>query len=258
MELKCKKCNYSLSDDAAFCFNCGEKIVWESYCAQCHRELPVESKFCGFCGRAVETTSSDYLKNTSSSQKSLATEEASEHAVLVESQPTRQPAANGNSNDKVEIIASIIFVIIAGIFAVKLFLIPNLSDFSAEPVATGDFVLHVSENPSLTIGDTEVYVVRAGRGYANYTDMTIQLEWRLRLTPSVDLDTNPDVKESMMTSWFSDITHDGNPVNCEVWYEDERNSIIYNITVIADYYSTENLVCTTNDGVRILIEPMLT
>ena len=53
----CRKCNFSLSDEAKFCANCGEPTSYSNTCAKCGATLNDGARFCEDCGEAVATTS---------------------------------------------------------------------------------------------------------------------------------------------------------------------------------------------------------
>lgn len=50
--MKCAKCGAQITDNAKFCFNCGEKVEVPSkiYCAECGTPMPADAKFCMNCG----------------------------------------------------------------------------------------------------------------------------------------------------------------------------------------------------------------
>lgn len=54
--ITCVKCGTSLSKDAKFCFQCGEKVVipQKIFCANCGNEMPPEANFCTKCGTRRE------------------------------------------------------------------------------------------------------------------------------------------------------------------------------------------------------------
>ena len=50
---KCKRCRTSLSQDARFCPECGEKI--DIFCTYCGASISATASFCGECGEKVAT-----------------------------------------------------------------------------------------------------------------------------------------------------------------------------------------------------------
>ena len=52
----CKKCKTSLSQDANFCPECGEKV--NVFCTSCGTSISASASFCGECGEKVAVTSS--------------------------------------------------------------------------------------------------------------------------------------------------------------------------------------------------------
>lgn len=54
--ITCVKCGTSLSKDAKFCFQCGEKVVipQKIFCTNCGNEMPLEANFCTKCGTRRE------------------------------------------------------------------------------------------------------------------------------------------------------------------------------------------------------------
>lgn len=50
----CTACGAMLADGAAFCHNCGQKVVKDT-CPNCNSKLPEDAKFCSVCGCNVTT-----------------------------------------------------------------------------------------------------------------------------------------------------------------------------------------------------------
>lgn len=87
--------------------------------------------------------------------------------------------------------------------------------------------------------------------YPDYENLTMDVSWKVTLSPSVDLSKNEKIKDALL-SWFSDFSIDGNPLTAEVSWNQSTNTLVGTISSTIPYTTPAVLECEVQDG-QILV-----